>query len=92
MTLTDWLDLDDLSEPEIRGHMDTEEWVVVEVPGLLKTHEVARLFGVHVNTVRNWANAGILHPVILPRGHRRYDPKEIERMRLGMQPRDEPQP
>jgi excisionase family DNA binding protein len=47
---------------------------------LLSVREAARRLGVHENTVRNWANQGILHPIQLPgsSGFRRFDPDEID--------------
>lgn len=57
---------------------------------LLNVRESARRLGVHENTIRNWANTGLLIPAwVSPRGHRRYDPAEIERMRLQLYPLDE---
>jgi hypothetical protein len=41
--------------------------------------EAARRLGVHENTVRNWANRGILHSVTMPgpSGFQRFDPEEV---------------
>jgi DNA-binding transcriptional MerR regulator len=58
-------------------------------PRLLGVRAAARELGVHENTVRNWADRGIL-PVaqLLPghhRGFRRFDPAEVERLRRQLQ-------
>jgi len=40
---------------------------------MLTTGEVARLFGVHANTVRRWSDKGIIKAYrIGPRGERRF--------------------
>ena len=40
--------------------------------------EVADLFGVHRNTVREWAIAGLIPSRVLPSGRRRYVRSDIE--------------
>ena len=41
--------------------------------GMLTTKDVARLFNVHINTVRRWSNLGVLEPYRFgPRGDRRF--------------------
>lgn len=51
---------------------------------LLTVAQVAKLLGVHVNTVRNWADKGLIKVVMLPSGYRRFEPAEIERLRKEM--------
>ena len=47
---------------------------------MFTTTEVAKLFRVHPNTVRHWANEGFLRPVRLgPRRDRRFTQEEIAR-------------
>jgi len=48
--------------------------------GLLTVSEVAKLLGVHPNTVRQWSNNGLLKACRFGyRRDRRFRPKEIER-------------
>ena len=50
------------------------EFDIMLMPG-----EVARMLGVHVNTVRRWANRGILEAYLIgPRGDRRFRQRDIE--------------
>ena len=50
------------------------EFDIMLMPG-----EVARMLGVHVNTVRRWANRGILEVYSIgPRGDRRFRRRDIE--------------
>jgi excisionase family DNA binding protein len=51
----------------------------------MNVREVARALGVHENTVRNWANRGLLSPRRLPgSGFRRFSREQVERMRREM--------
>lgn len=51
-----------------------------EINPMLTTSDVARLFNVHINTVRRWSNQGILKTYrIGSRGDRRFDQKDVER-------------
>jgi excisionase family DNA binding protein len=51
----------------------------------LSVRETARRLGVHENTVRNWANRGILRPLRLPgSGYRRFDAAEVDRVARQM--------
>jgi excisionase family DNA binding protein len=59
----------------------------------LNVRETARRLGVHENTVRNWADRGMLRPMRLPgSGYRRFDVAEVDRlareMREGAAPVD----
>ena len=51
---------------------------------LLRINEAASRLGVHQNTLRNWADKGLIPTVKLPSGHRRFVPGEIERVRREM--------
>jgi excisionase family DNA binding protein len=60
----------------------------------LNVRETARRLGVHENTVRNWADRGILRPMRLPgSGYRRFDEADVDRlareMRDGVAPVEE---
>ena len=49
-----------------------------EIDPMLTTSEVARLLNVHINTVREWSNRGILKAYrISPRGDRRFRQDDI---------------
>jgi DNA-binding transcriptional MerR regulator len=48
---------------------------------LIGTCEVARILGVHRNTIRHWAENGILRARVLPTGARRFDPDDVEGVR-----------
>jgi excisionase family DNA binding protein len=51
----------------------------------LNVRETARRLGVHENTVRNWADRGILRPLRLPgSGYRRFDVAEVDRIAREM--------
>ncbi len=51
----------------------------------LNVRETARRLGVHENTVRNWADRGILRPMRLPgSGYRRFDVADVERLAREM--------
>ena len=48
--------------------------------GLLTVAEAARTLKVHINTIRNWTNIGILKSFrIGPRGDRRFSKEDIDR-------------
>lgn len=51
---------------------------------LLSVRQAAAILGVHENTVRHWADKGILQPAarIGTRAYRRFRPTEVERVRL----------
>ena len=51
----------------------------------LNVRETAARLGVHENTVRNWADRGILRPLRLPgSGYRRFEVAEIDRLAREM--------
>lgn len=46
---------------------------------MLKTSDLARLLGIHPNTVRRWSNQGLLKSYrIGPRGDRRYRREDVD--------------
>ncbi len=52
---------------------------------MLSVRETARRLGVHENTVRNWADRGILRPLRLPgSGYRRFDVADVDRIAREM--------
>lgn len=56
--------------------------------GLLGVRAAARRLDVHENTVRNWADRGIIQVALMLPGHhrgfRRFAPAEVERLRRLM--------
>ena len=55
---------------------------------LLTISEAAARLGVHANTLRGWADRGLVPVIKLPSGYRRFDPDVIERerQRMGLPP------
>lgn len=52
---------------------------------MLNVRETAKRLGVHENTVRNWADRGVLRSMRLPHsGYRRFDAEQIERIAREM--------
>ena len=52
---------------------------VLQFDNMLMPGEVANMLGVHVNTVRRWANRGILEAYSVgPRGDRRFRQRDVE--------------
>ena len=49
----------------------------------VSTPKAAEMLGVHAQTLRNWDRAGVLVPVRLPSGHRRYLVSDLEAL-LGV--------
>ncbi len=58
---------------------------------LLTITGAARRLGIHQNTLRMWANKGIVPHIKLPSGHRRFTISTIERLRqeIGLAQRKE---
>jgi excisionase family DNA binding protein len=50
---------------------------------MLKTSEVAKQLHVSERTVRRWADKKIIKAKVLPSGHRRFDEKEINKIKQG---------
>lgn len=48
---------------------------------LLTIGEAARVLSVSVDTLRRWADAGRIPVVVLPTGHRRFRPEDIDAIR-----------
>lgn len=63
-----WHMLHDMQQPSMSDTPD--DWMTAR--------EVADLFGVHRNTVREWANSGLIPSHPLPSGRRRFRRSEIE--------------
>ena len=55
---------------------------------LLTLREAAERLGVHENTMRKWADLGIVPTVRRPGGHRRFEPQVIEEQRRELGFRD----
>ncbi len=51
---------------------------------LLTISQAAARLGVHPDTLRKWADKGLVPMVKLPSGYRRFEPQEIERVRTEM--------
>ncbi|PTQ53826.1 MAG: hypothetical protein HSCHL_1200 [Hydrogenibacillus schlegelii] len=47
---------------------------------LLSIREAAKKLGVHPNRLREWEKKGLIRPIRLPSGHRRYLVEEIDRI------------
>lgn len=48
------------------------------IPTLLTTGDVAKRFNVHAETIRRWANQGLIAAVRTPTGHLRFRPEDVE--------------
>lgn len=48
---------------------------------LLSISQAARRLEVSVDTLRRWADRGLIETVVLPSGHRRYPVDAIEKIR-----------
>ena len=57
---------------------------MAEADKLLTISEAARRLGVHPNTLRTWADKGLVRHVKLPSGYRRFSVQEVERLRQEM--------
>jgi MerR family transcriptional regulator/heat shock protein HspR len=55
-----------------------------ESTGLLTISQAAELLGVHANTLRGWADKGLIDHVKLPSGYRRFSRDEVDRLREEM--------
>jgi putative resolvase len=51
---------------------------------MLTISEAARRLGVHAKTLRSWADKGLVPPVRLPSGYRRWTPEQVEETRRTM--------
>ena len=51
---------------------------------LLTISEAARRLGIHQNTLRGWADRGLIPYVKLPSGHRRFESEAIDRLSATM--------
>ncbi len=50
-------------------------------PQLLTISKAAKQLGISQGTLRVYADKGIIPVIILPRGHRRFRPEDVERLR-----------
>lgn len=57
---------------------------MAEEPRLLTISQAAARLGVHQNTLRTWADKGLVAHVKLPSGYRRFTVAEIARLRREM--------
>ena len=55
-----------------------------EEPRLLTISEAARRLGIHANTLRGWADRGLVPVVKLPSGYRWFRAVDIVRLRQTM--------
>lgn len=53
-------------------------------PRLLSISEAARRLGIHQDTLRAWADKGLVQHIRTLTGYRRFDPEEIDRVRGEM--------
>ncbi len=53
-------------------------------PRLLTISQAAAQLGIHPDTLRAWADKGLVPVVRTPTGYRRFDPEEIDRLRSEM--------
>ena len=53
-------------------------------PRLLTISEAAAMLGISPNTLRRWADQGVVKTIKLPSGYRRFELTEIERKRREM--------
>jgi excisionase family DNA binding protein len=51
----------------------------------LSVHDAAKLLGVHVKTVRAWADKGLLPVIKWPNGWRRFRRSDLEEVRVRME-------
>ncbi|MBA2276769.1 MAG: MerR family DNA-binding transcriptional regulator [Chloroflexia bacterium] len=51
---------------------------------LLPISKAAARLGVHPDTLRAWADRGLVAVIRTPTGYRRFEPQEIERVRAEM--------
>lgn len=53
-------------------------------PKLFGISEAAALIGVHPNTLRRWADEGLVPHVKLPSGYRRWSEAQIQQIKADM--------
>lgn len=51
---------------------------------LLTISQAAKLLGIHADTLRAWADKGMVPVIRTPTGYRRFEPEAIERVREEM--------
>ncbi len=55
-----------------------------DAPKLLTVSKAAARLGVHPDTLRAWADKGLVSVIRTPTGYRRFEPDEIDRVRDEM--------
>lgn len=55
-----------------------------EAEPLLTISQAAEQLGIHSNTLRGWADKGLVDHVKLPSGYRRFPQSEVDRLREEM--------
>ena len=55
-----------------------------QAPRLLSISEAARRLGIHQDTLRAWADKGLVPHIRTLTGYRRFEPEAIERVREEM--------
>jgi excisionase family DNA binding protein len=54
---------------------------MIDEPQLLTISTAAKRLGISQGTLRIYADKGIIPVITLPRGHRRFRPEDVERLR-----------
>ena len=54
---------------------------MTDEPQLLSINTAAKRLGISQGTLRIYADKGIIPVITLPRGHRRFRPEDVERLR-----------
>ncbi len=68
-----------------KDHTESYSPFAMATREFLNVRDVARAFGVHENTIRNWEARGLLRAVRLPgSGFRRFAAEDVERLRAEM--------
>ena len=68
----------------VRFSRHAKEVGLDENPKLMTVSQAAARLGVHPDTLRAWADKGLVGVVRTPTGYRRFEPEEIDRVREEM--------
>jgi excisionase family DNA binding protein len=75
-----WLGMKKMIDPEHKDGNVTDAEHKAKMNGLLTVAEAARMLKVHINTIRNWSNIGVLKSFrIGPRGDRRFLKEDVDK-------------